>query len=124
MRLDKWLHVARIFKTRNRATQACAAGRVSVNGLTAKAHRTVNLEDRLEIHRGDWKQILIVKGLYPRSLPKAEARRLYQAQTPARPPLDPLARLFTRPFLTRPRGAGRPTKKERRQLEQLKDEPE
>ncbi len=124
MRLDKWLHVARIFKTRNRATQACVAGRVRVNGLMAKAHRTVTLEDRLEIHRGDWKQILIVKGLYPRSLPKAEARRLYRDQTPPRPPADPLARLFKRPFLTRSRGTGRPTKKDRRQLQRLKNDSE
>ncbi len=120
VRLDKWLQVARVFKTRSKATKACSLSRVKVNGVTAKAHRGLALEDRVEVEIGDWIRILIVKELRDKTLPKAEARRVYEDLSPPKPQWSELERLLRRRPVERLRGAGRPSKKERRQLERLR----
>lgn len=120
VRLDKWLQVARVFKTRSKATHACTLSRVKVNGATAKAHRRLALEDRVEIEIGDWTRVLIVKELRDKTLPKAEAARVYEDLSPPRPQLDELERLQRRRPAHREKGAGRPSKKERRELNRLR----
>lgn len=120
VRIDKWLQIARIFKTRTRATNACTAGRVRVNGATVKAHKNLSLEDRVEIQFRDWRRILIVKKLPERAVRKGEAPTLYDDLSPPRPRLDPLDRLLRQASEARDKGKGRPTKKERRQIERLK----
>ncbi|MEE8523189.1 MAG: S4 domain-containing protein [Thermoanaerobaculia bacterium] len=120
VRLDKWLQVARVFKTRSQATRACNSSHVQVNGDTAKAHRRLALEDRVEIELRDWTRMLVVKELRDKTLPKAEVPRLFEDLSPPRPQLDPLERLLRRRPVERERGAGRPSKKERRQLERLR----
>jgi ribosome-associated heat shock protein Hsp15 len=124
VRLDKWLKTARIFKTRSQAAEACTSGRVRVNGSPAKPHRLINLDDGVEIEIHDWTRVLIVKGLRDKPVSKAEARELYEDQSPPRPVLDPLERLLRQPPVTRARGAGRPTKRERRLLPGWKDRDE
>jgi ribosome-associated heat shock protein Hsp15 len=116
VRLDKWLQVARVFKTRSQATRACSLGRVQVNGQTAKPHRHVAIGDRVEINRGDWPRILEVTVLRDKPVKKAEAPALYRDLTPPRPPADPVNELVTRPG-RRERGSGRPTKRDRRDLD-------
>ena len=101
MRLDKWLQVARVFKTRSRATRACQLGRVRVNGQPAKPHRPVALDDRVEVELREWTRVLVVRELRDKPLPKAEAARLFEDLSPPRPQLDPLSRLLRRT------GAGR-----------------
>jgi ribosome-associated heat shock protein Hsp15 len=120
VRLDKWLQVARMFKTRSQATHGCTLGRVRVNGGGAKPHRALALDDRVEVVQGDWTRILIVKELHDRPLPKAEAARLYEDLSPPPPPRDSLERLLRRPPVRREKGAGRPTKKERRDIDRLR----
>ncbi len=120
VRLDKWLQVARIFKTRSQAARACTLNRVRVNGLSAKPHRILSLEDRIEVELRDWQRILIVKGLRDKSVAKAEARLLYEDQSPPRPKLDPIERIMRQAPVSREKGKGRPTKKERRLLEDWK----
>jgi ribosome-associated heat shock protein Hsp15 len=119
VRLDKWLHVARMYKTRTKATHACDLGRVQVNGQSAKPHRHLNPGDRIELEQGDWQRILIVKELKDRPVAKAEAALLYEDQSPPRPAADPLARLLRRPPALREAGAGRPTKKDRREMDRF-----
>jgi ribosome-associated heat shock protein Hsp15 len=121
VRLDKWLHVARMFKTRTQATHACELSRIQVNGQPAKAHRHLAPGDRIELAQGDWDRILIVKELKDRPVPKAEAASLYEDQSPPKPASDPLARLMRRPPAQRDPGAGRPTKKERREMEKWEE---
>jgi ribosome-associated heat shock protein Hsp15 len=121
VRLDKWLHAARAFKTRTQATDACEHGRVQVNGMTAKPHRALHVGDRVEIEVRDWTRILVVLELHDKPLPKAEAVRLADDQSPPRPVLDPLARLLRQPPLPRDPGAGRPTKRDRRDLERARE---
>ncbi|MDX1643250.1 MAG: S4 domain-containing protein [Thermoanaerobaculia bacterium] len=117
VRLDKWLQVARVFRTRTKATKACAAGRVRVNDTVAKPHRPLALGDRVETEFGDWSRILIVRELADRPLPKAEAARLFEDVSPPRPKLDPIERAARRGPGQRRRGAGRPTKRERREID-------
>jgi ribosome-associated heat shock protein Hsp15 len=122
VRLDKWLQVARVFKTRSQATHACTLGRVRVNGQPAKPHRHLALGDRVEIEQGDWTRVLVVKDLRDRPLRKDEAAALYEDLSPPRPVLDPFQRLLRRSPARRAPGTGRPTKKERREIEKLLDE--
>ncbi len=121
VRLDKWLQVARMYKTRTKATHACDLGRVRVNGQSAKPHRQLAVGDRVELTQGDWERVLIVQDLKDKPVPKAEAPKLYEDLSPPRPAPDPLARLMRRPLVTREAGAGRPTKKERRDMESFRD---
>ena len=120
VRLDKWLQVARVFKTRSKATHACNLSRVKVNGVTSKAHRQLALDDRVEIEIGDWTRVLVVKELRDKTLPKAEAKRVYEDLSPPRPVLDEFERLMRRRPVAREKGAGRPSKKERRELDRLR----
>ena len=120
VRLDKWLQVARVFKTRSRATRACSSSRVTVNGMTAKAHRNLALDDRVEIELGDWTRVLIVRELRDKPLPKAEAERVFEDLSPPRPQPDELERLMRRRPSQREKGAGRPAKKQRRELDRLR----
>jgi ribosome-associated heat shock protein Hsp15 len=120
VRLDKWLQVARVFKTRSQATKACTLSRVRVNGDIAKAHRRLSLEDRIEVQKGDWKQILVVRELRDKPLPKKEAPRLYEDLSPPKPKRDPLERILRSAPVHRERGAGRPTKKQRREMDRWK----
>ena len=120
VRLDKWLQVARAFKTRTQATKACTLGRVRVNGQVAKPPRTLALEDRVEVEKGDWIRVLVVKELRDKTLPKAEAARVYEDLSPPKPEPDPWQWLLRKKPATRERGSGRPTKKERREIDRLR----
>lgn len=125
VRVDKWLQVARVFKTRSQATKACRLSRVKVNGQTTKPHRNLALDDRVEVEmKNDWKRVLIVKELRDRPLPKKEAARVFEDLSPPKPKLDPVERMMRRAPTQRRRGKGRPTKKERREMERWrKDKP-
>ncbi|HEX2253683.1 MAG TPA: S4 domain-containing protein [Thermoanaerobaculia bacterium] len=122
VRLDKWLQVARMFKTRTQATQACVGGRVRVDGQSAKPHRRVEIGDRIEVEKGDWTRILVVRELRDKPVAKAAAAELYEDLSPPPPQPDPLQRLMRVPPARRERGAGRPTKKERREIDRFRDD--
>lgn len=119
VRLDRWLHVARAFKTRSQASRACSLGRVRVNGSRVKAHRSLRVGDRVEIELRDWRRVLVVVELAERPLPKALARELYLDESPPRPERDPERHLRVGAPGRRERGAGRPTKRDRRKIERL-----
>ncbi len=123
MRLDVWLDVACLFRTRSEAQKACSGGKVEVNGQTAKPHRLVQVGDRLRITRPQGRrQVVLVHALAERHLPKAEARALYEDQTPPPTPEEleqiELTRAFRRSFGARPSRA--PDKRARRELRRLK----
>ena len=118
VRVDKWLHVARVYKTRSLATRACQLSRVRVNGVAVKAHRELKLDDRIEIEvTPDWTRILVVRELVGKTLPKAAVPRLFEDLSPPRPAADLFARALRRPPVAREKGAGRPTKKQRREID-------
>jgi ribosome-associated heat shock protein Hsp15 len=83
VRLDVWLDVACLFKTRSEAQKACKNGKIDVNGQAAKPHRTVRIGDEIEVGRPfGRKQKIVVRGLADRNIARAEARRLYEDLTP------------------------------------------
>lgn len=120
VRIDKWLQIARVFKTRSQATRACKLGRVRIDGVRVKAHRLLAVGDRITVDKGDWQRVVVVRELHDKPLPKAEAPRLFLDESPPPPPRDSIARLLRRPAVEREQGAGRPTKKQRRELERLR----
>jgi ribosome-associated heat shock protein Hsp15 len=124
MRLDVWLDVACVCKTRSDAKRACEGGKVDVNGQAAKPHRDIGPGDEIEItHRFGRRQKLVVRGVAEQHLPKTEARALYDDVTPKptaeEVELRRLARMAA-PF-TRPASAGAPDRRERRTLRRLKE---
>ncbi len=124
VRLDVWLDVACLFRTRSQAQTACKRGRVEVNGQHGKPHRAIRPGDEIRISQpGGARKIVIVKELAEKHLPKAQARELYDDLTPQPTPeeleLRRLQRLSTPQ--PRPRGLGAPKKKERRQLRRVKE---
>ena len=123
MRLDLWLDVACLFKTRSEAQKAIKGGKVDINGQGGKPHRDIKAGDEIEISRPfGRKQKVVVRELAERHIPRAEARLLYEDVTPKPSPeeveLRRMARLAA-PFI-RPAGAGAPDKRERRELRKLK----
>ncbi|HXT51213.1 MAG TPA: RNA-binding S4 domain-containing protein [Thermoanaerobaculia bacterium] len=123
MRLDIWLDVACLFKTRSQATTACKAGKVDVNGQPGKPHRLVRPGDELRISRTGYKQIVVVQGVAEHHLPKPEARKLYEDRTPQPSPEElELKRLMRAAGFRPPTKA--PDKRERRQLRRMKEERE
>lgn len=123
VRLDVWLDVACLFRTRSEAQKACKGGKVDVNGHSAKPHRDVRPGDVVEITRPlGRRQRVVVRGLADRHVPKAGARALYEDTTPPPSPeeqamLD-LLRL-ARPG--RPGSAETPDRRERRRLRREKE---
>jgi ribosome-associated heat shock protein Hsp15 len=123
VRLDVWLDVACLFGTRSEAQKACTGGKVEVNGQAAKPHRLIRVGDRLRITRQHGRrQVVLVRELAERHVPKAVARGFYEDQTPPPTPEEleqiELARAFCRTFGARPPRA--PDKRERRALRRLK----
>ncbi|RPI53992.1 MAG: RNA-binding S4 domain-containing protein, partial [Acidobacteria bacterium] len=83
VRLDVWLDVACLYRTRSEAQRACHGGKVEVNGQSSKPHRQLKIGDELRLSRPfGRKQTLTVLGLADRHVPRAEARQLYQDTTP------------------------------------------
>ena len=114
-RLDIWLDVACLFKTRSEAQKACRLGKVSVNGATAKAHRDVKVGDEFVISRPlGRKQTLTVLGLADAHIAKAEARKLYEDTTPAPTAEEVELRRIERLYRATTKTIGRPTRDDRR----------
>ncbi len=87
MRLDIWLDVACLCRTRSEAKRACEAGKVDLNGQGAKPHRELKIGDVVEISKAPGlRKRVIVRGLADQHLPKPEARLLYEDVTPEPPP--------------------------------------
>jgi ribosome-associated heat shock protein Hsp15 len=124
VRLDIWLDVACVYKTRSQAQSACKKGRVKVNGDHGKPHRTIRPGDEIRISLpGGRTRILEVVDLESVSVPKARARELYVDHTPPPTPEEIELRRMQRLSMPpkRPRGAGAPKKGERRRLRRLKE---
>jgi ribosome-associated heat shock protein Hsp15 len=116
-RLDKWLWAARVFKTRSAAQQAIEGGKVKLNGERTKPARDLKAGDTLVIHIGDYEWVITVARLSDRRGPASVARTLYEedpASHAKRQEQVANRRLMSEPAAER---HGRPTKKERRQLE-------
>ena len=122
MRVDAWLDVACLFKTRSEAKRACESGHVEVNGDRAKPHRVVREGDRLRINRGFGRhQDVVVRVLIEQHIKKAEARVLYDDVTPTPTPEEVERRRVERTYRAAAQAAGTPDRRRRRELRRAKE---
>ena len=122
VRLDKWLTAARFFKTRALAAQAISAGKVEVNGVRAKPAKSLAFGDRVQVRKGPYEFLLTVRLLSDRRGPPATAATLYEEDPAGKATREKLAhqlRIAPAPTFE---GRGRPTKRDRRALERLRDD--
>lgn len=114
-RVDAWLWAVRVYKTRSAATTACRAGHVRVNGERAKAAQPVRPGDELRVRIQGFDRILVVKKTIAKRVGAALVAESVDDRTPPPPPRESM------PFVpVRDRGAGRPTKRDRRDIEKLR----
>lgn len=121
VRLDVWLDVACLYRTRSEAQKACQGGKVEVNGQSCKPHRQVRVGDELRLSRPfGRKQTLTVMAVADRHVPKAEARLLYQDTTPPLSEEEKEMRRIERVYRASMQRTHTPDKRERRALRKLK----
>lgn len=115
VRIDAWVWAVRLAKTRSQATAACRAGHVRLNDSTAKASQSVRVGDEVKVRLHGFDRVYRVTGLATRRGSAAEAARYFEDLTPPPPP-----RVERPAAILRDRGAGRPTKRERREIDRLR----
>jgi len=115
-RVDSWLWAVRVYKTRSLATAGCRAGHVRVNGERAKAAQAIRIGDEVRVRIAGFDRVLVVQQLLAKRVGAPEAAKAYLDRTEPRAAGEEFVRLPRRD-----RGAGRPTKRERRELERLRD---
>lgn len=121
VRLDTWLDVACLFKTRSEAQKACKLGKVTVNGAAAKPHRDVKVGDEIEINRPmSRKQLITVLAVADRHIARADARLLYEDRTPKPTPEEIEIRRLERIYRAAATPPTRPDRDMRRTLRRLK----
>lgn len=112
VRIDSWLWAVRVYKTRSAATTACRAGHIRLNGDKVKAAQPVRVGDEVRIRIAGFDRILIVRQLLVKRVGAPVAALAFDDRTPEREPQAALG--------LRDRGAGRPTKRERRDIDKLR----
>ena len=115
-RVDAWLWAVRVTKTRSAATAACRAGHVRVGGERVKAAQTVRPGDEVRVRLDGRERVLVVVQCLVKRVGAPVAATAYEDRSPPPPPREEVAAVPVRD-----RGAGRPTKRERRDLERLRD---
>jgi ribosome-associated heat shock protein Hsp15 len=123
VRIDKWLWAARFFKTRSLAADAIGGGKVSLNGDGVKPAKMVQIGDEIRVRLGPYEHVVIVRGLSERRGPASVAHTLYE-ETPAsiatREKLSEQLRMAPPAFVYEEKG--RPTKRDRREIERFRDD--
>lgn len=122
VRLDVWLDVACLFKTRSEAQKACKGGKIDVNGQAAKPHRLIRVGDAVEIGRPyGRKQRILVRSLLERHVRKSEARLLYEDLTPPPSPAEVEMHRLERMYRAATTPSRTPDTRQRRLLRRLKE---
>lgn len=114
-RVDRWVWAVRLAKTRSAATTACRGGHVRVNGKPIKPATPVRVGDEVRVMQGSRERIVEVVKIIEKRVGAAVAAECVIDRSPPPPPRE-----FVAPVAVRDRGTGRPTKKERRQLDRLR----
>lgn len=118
MRMDKWLWCVRVFKTRRAATEACRLGRVTLNGKPARPARAVRAGDLIEARTAAYDRKLRVTGLIAGRVGPKRVPELLEDLTP-KEELERGRKTAVERVLGRSAGSGRPTKRERREIDRL-----
>lgn len=120
-RIDKYLWAIRAYKTRSEAADACKGNKVRVGGVTAKPSRLIKVGDRIEVRKGPIQFTYVVKALIENRVGAKLVPDYAENLTP-RTELDKMKAPVETFFLSRERGMGRPTKKERRDIDALMED--
>lgn len=120
VRLDKWLWAIRVFKTRSLASEACKGGRVKIEGVSAKASRDLKIGDIIEFKAGHLNKRIKVVQLIKNRVNAALAVQNFEDLTPPEE-YERLEFINQMRVEKRDRGAGRPSKRDRRDIEKLKN---
>lgn len=123
VRVDKWLWAARFFKTRSLAVDAIAGGKVLVNGERVKPAKPLQAGDEVRIRMGPYEHVVAVRGISERRGPATVAATLYEetaASVAARAKLSEQLRMAPAAFVYEDKG--RPTKRDRRELDRFRDD--
>ncbi|GAB7003012.1 hypothetical protein JCM18899A_04830 [Nocardioides sp. AN3] len=116
VRVDAWCWAVRLYKSRSQATTGAKAGHIRINGVRAKPSQTVKVGDEVRVFT-DREHIVVVLQLLAKRVGAPVAQAAYDDRTPALPPKAERAA----PVFVRERGAGRPTKRDRRALDRLRE---
>jgi len=120
LRIDKWLWAARFFKTRALAADAVESGKVLLDDARVKPAKAMAIGDRLDIRIGQYRYEIEVLGLSDRRGPAPEAQRLYRESEESRQRRETIAE--QNKLLPQPHFKGRPTKRDRREIERLRQD--
>jgi ribosome-associated heat shock protein Hsp15 len=123
VRIDKWLWAARFFKTRSLAAEAIAAGKVEVNDERVKPAKLIQLGDSISVRLGPYLHVVHVRALSERRGPATVAATLYEETAEsiaARAKLSEQLRMAPAAFVYEEKG--RPTKRDRREIDRFRDE--
>jgi ribosome-associated heat shock protein Hsp15 len=123
VRIDKWLWAARFFKTRSLAVDAIAAGKVEVNGERVKPAKLLQIGDEVNVRLGPYVHVVRVRGISERRGPATVAATLYEEthdSVAARAKLAEQLRMAPAAFVYEEKG--RPTKRDRREIDRFRDE--
>jgi ribosome-associated heat shock protein Hsp15 len=115
VRVDSWVWAVRLYKTRSAAAAECKGGHVRVNGEKAKPAQAVHIGDEVRARVGETERILVAKRLIVKRVGATVAAECFDDLTPPPPP-----KVEAPATVVRERGAGRPTKRERRELDHLR----
>lgn len=121
VRLDRWLWAARFFKTRSLSAAAIAGGKVHVNGTRAKPAKQIGVGDSLRVRVGPYEWLITVRQLSERRGPAKIGQDLYEESPDGRAARQRLAEAHKTAPAPAYQGKGRPTKKERREIERLEE---
>lgn len=122
VRIDVWLDVACLFKTRSEAKRACEGGKVEVNGEHAKPHRLLREGDRIRISRGFGQhQDVVVRIVLDQHVKKSEARVLFDDLTPKPTDAEIEMRRAERTYRAAAQAAGTPDRRRRREIRRFKE---
>ena len=120
VRLDKWLWAARFYKTRALAAEAIAGGKVQVNGERAKRARPLQVGDEMRVRQGPYEHLVVVRALSAHRGPAAVAAGLYEERPESRAAREAMALQLKTLHAAFAPEKGRPTKRDRREIERLK----
>ena len=119
-RIDKWLWAVRIFKTRTLASEACASGKIKIDGTAVKASRNIMQNDIVQVQKGIIKYIYKVRKIAENRMSAKLVPDFLEDMT-SEEELAKLQSAQKQPIQTREKGQGRPTKKERRVMDKVRD---
>jgi ribosome-associated heat shock protein Hsp15 len=120
VRLDRWLWAARFYKTRSVSSEAIKGGKVQVNGERAKAAKMIGVGDEVRVRLGPYEHKVSVRGLSERRGPASEAQKLYEESAESRAAREKLHLQLKQAPSLHYEGKGRPTKKDRREVDRFK----